>query len=77
MPDVVWVKKQVEMAEMAPESKVIAIDFCAIYIAYKNYKDKYPNMIFAKGDISNTKINDSMIDFTLCDQVIKAYFRSI
>ena len=37
------------LAEMAPESKVIAIDFSdSIYIAYKNYKDKYPNMIFAK-----------------------------
>ena len=58
-------------ASLAPNSKVIGIDFSsASYVAYKKYKDIYSNLVFARGDIAKTKLPDNFSGFTVCDQVI-------
>ncbi len=58
-------------ASLAPKSKVIGIDFSsASYTAYQNYKEKFSNLIFAKGNIANTRLPSGSIGFTVCDQVI-------
>tara|TARA_B110000008_G_scaffold277004_1_gene317434 strand:- start:13 stop:966 length:954 start_codon:yes stop_codon:yes gene_type:complete len=58
-------------AKLAPNSKVIGIDFSsASYTAYQRYKNEYSNLIFAKGDIANTFFDSGCIGFTVCDQVI-------
>ena len=51
-----WARFQAAwFASLSPNSKVIGIDFSsASYEAHKKYKDTYPNLIFAKGDIANT-----------------------
>ena len=38
--------------------------------AHRRYSNKYPNITFVKGDISDTKIFEGMVDITICDQVI-------
>lgn len=58
-------------ASLAPASKVIGIDFSsASYAAHERYKNEYSNLVFAKGDISNTLLEASSIGLTVCDQVI-------
>jgi ubiquinone/menaquinone biosynthesis C-methylase UbiE len=58
-------------ARLAPNSKVIGIDFSsASYNAYQRYKDEFSNLVFAKGDIANTLLDAGSIGFTVCDQVI-------
>jgi ubiquinone/menaquinone biosynthesis C-methylase UbiE len=58
-------------ASLAPNSKVIGIDFSsASYTAYQRYKDDFSNLIFAKGDIASTLLPSGSIGFTACDQVI-------
>lgn len=58
-------------ASLAPNSKVIGIDFSsASYTAFQRYKNEFPNLIFAKGNIANTLLPSNSIGFTVCDQVI-------
>ena len=58
-------------ATLAPRSKVIGIDFSsASYTAYQRYKNDFPNLVFAKGDIANSFLPTGSIGFTVCDQVI-------
>ncbi len=58
-------------ASLAPNSKIIGIDFSsASYIAYQRYKDEFPNLLFAKGDIAKTLLPSDSTGFTVCDQVI-------
>ena len=65
------VTSQHGLASLAPNSKVIGIDFSsASYVAYKRYKDEFSNLIFAQGDIANTLLPSGSIGFTVCDQVI-------
>lgn len=57
-------------ARLSPNSIVLGIDISdAILLAAKNFND-LPNLFFLKGDIANTGLQDGMIDFTVCDQVI-------
>ena len=57
-------------ADLSPNSLVIGMDYSdASYVAAKNYIDT-PNLFFVKGDIGNTKIKSSHIDYVSCDQVI-------
>ena len=61
-------------ATLAPNSKVIGIDFSsASYTAYQRYKDELPNLFFAKGDIANTLLPNGSIGFTVCDSSNHAY----
>lgn len=63
--------KSAWFASLSPKSKVIGIDYStASYVAYRKYKDKYKNLIFAQGDIASTKLPAETIGFTVCDQVI-------
>ena len=63
--------KSAWFASLAPNSKVIGIDFSsASYIAHQRYKDEFSNLIFAQGDIANTLLPSGSIGFTICDQVI-------
>jgi SAM-dependent methyltransferase len=58
-------------SELSPDSTVFAIDYSsAIRVAHHRYKDTYPNIIFACGDISKTKLVSQSLDFVVCDQVI-------
>ena len=57
-------------ADLSPNSLVIGMDFSeAVFAAAETYKDT-GNLIFIKGDISDTKIIDASIDYVSCDQVI-------
>jgi len=57
-------------ADLSPDSIVIGMDYSdASYVAAKNYVDT-PNLFFVRGDIGNTKIKSSTIDYVSCDQVI-------
>ena len=57
-------------AELAPDSLVLAMDFSeASEIAATNYTH-IPNLLFVRGDIANTNLNDACIDYVSCDQVI-------
>lgn len=59
------------LASLAPKSIIIGIDYSsASEIAYHKYRDKYKNLIFAKGDIASTKLPNNQIGFVVCDQVI-------
>lgn len=59
------------LAELAPKAEIIAIDYSeAVLHAHRRYSNKYPNITFVKGDISDTKIFEGMVDITICDQVI-------
>lgn len=58
-------------ASLAPNSKVIGIDFSSsAYIAHETYKDEFENLIFAQGDIAATKLPSESVGFVVCDQVI-------
>lgn len=57
-------------ADLSPKSLVIGMDYSeSIFLSAKNYGDT-PNLVFVKGDISNTKIKSDSIDYINCDQVI-------
>lgn len=57
-------------AELSPKSLVLAMDFSeSCEIAANNYRH-IPNLIFIRGDIAKTTLNDSCIDYVSCDQVI-------
>jgi SAM-dependent methyltransferase len=57
-------------AKLAPHATVLAVDLSdSIFIASKNFKT-LKNLFFLKGDIANTGLKNSVIDFTVCDQVI-------
>jgi len=57
-------------ARLAPEALVIGMDFSeAAEIAARNYSD-LKNLIFVRGDISDTGIREVMVDYVSCDQVI-------
>lgn len=59
------------LAELAPHATIIAIDFSnAVEVAHKNYASLYPNIIFVKGDISETYLSEASCDIVICDQVI-------
>ena len=57
-------------AELSPNTQVLGMDYsdAAFSAAYK-YKN-VENLVFLKGDIANTHILDSTIDYVSCDQVI-------
>ena len=62
--------KSAWFAELAPHATVVGIDISeAINIAAKNYTN-FSNLFFLKGDIADTGLKESSIDFTVCDQVI-------
>jgi SAM-dependent methyltransferase len=57
-------------AKLSPESIVIGIDISdAALLAAKNFVD-YKNLYFSQGDIANTPLKETSIDFVVCDQVI-------
>lgn len=58
-------------AELAPNSCIIGVDYSdgAMY-ASKHFKD-IKNLVYVKGDIANTGLNDSVIDYISCDQVLQ------
>lgn len=58
------------LAKLAPASIVIGIDISdAVLLAAKNFSaDK--NLYFLRGDIANTDLKESSVDFVVCDQVI-------
>ncbi len=57
-------------AQLSPESLVIGIDYSeAAEIAAKRYSDQ-KNLFFVRGDIADTHIKESTIDYISCDQVI-------
>ena len=63
--------KSAWFASLAPNSKIIGVDFSsASYIAHKKYRNEFPNLIFARGDIANTCLPENSVGFTVCDQVI-------
>ena len=58
-------------ASLSPNSNVIGIDYSSsVNVAHQKYAQKHQNLIFAQGDIADTKLDSSIIDFTVCDQVI-------
>ncbi len=58
------------LAELSPDSLVLGMDLSdTVYRAAERY-GHLSNLIFIKGDISNTQIKDNTIDFISCDQVI-------
>lgn len=57
-------------AELAPQALVIGMDFSnACKQAARNYSN-IKNLFFVKGDIAETGLPDSSIDYVSCDQVI-------
>jgi SAM-dependent methyltransferase len=57
-------------AELAPHAIVLGTDISdAIDVAANKYRH-IPNLYFFRGDIANTHLKNSVIDFTVCDQVI-------
>lgn len=57
-------------ADLSPNSLIIGMDFSeAAEIAANTYTDT-SNLVFVKGDISNTKLKQNTIDYVSCDQVI-------
>ncbi|MBI4647023.1 MAG: class I SAM-dependent methyltransferase [Bacteroidia bacterium] len=57
-------------ASLAPESIIIGMDFSdSIYFASEKYQ-YLSNLFFVKGDIADTKLKPSSIDYINCDQVI-------
>lgn len=58
------------MAQLAPESIVIGIDFSDACLVAASYYADIKNLFFVKGDIANTGINQGVIDYVSCDQVI-------
>ncbi len=57
-------------AELSPNTQVIGMDFSdSVFIARETYKN-VSNLEFVKGDIADTKFNDSVLDYVSCDQVI-------
>lgn len=57
-------------ADLSPSTLVIGMDYSdAAFIAGKRYQDT-PNLVFLKGDIANTYLNENSIDYVSCDQVI-------
>jgi ubiquinone/menaquinone biosynthesis C-methylase UbiE len=57
-------------ARLNPNALVIAMDLSdSIFLASTRYAD-VPNMIFVQGDISDTWLRSSVIDFINCDQVL-------
>lgn len=62
--------KSAWFASLAPHALVIGMDFSeAAAHAAERYKD-IPNLIFVRGDISNTGFVEGAISYTSCDQVI-------
>lgn len=57
-------------ASLSPESIVIGMDFSDAVIEASRYYRGIENLFFIKGDIANTRIKESSIDFISCDQVI-------
>ncbi|OEK02503.1 methyltransferase type 11 [Roseivirga sp. 4D4] len=58
------------LAELAPNSIVIGMDFSQAAEFASNRYRHINNCFFIRGDIANTGINENSIDFVLCDQVI-------
>jgi len=57
-------------ADLSPDSLVIGMDFSdAVLIAAEKYNNR-KNLLFIKGDISDTPFLDSIIDYVVCDQVL-------
>jgi len=57
-------------AELAPNSIVIGMDFSeAAEQSAKRYAH-IKNLFFVRGDIADTKLNNGVIDYVSCDQVI-------
>lgn len=57
-------------AELSPETLVIAMDISeSVVIAAKRYAD-ISNLVFIQGDISQTNLHGSSVDYVSCDQVL-------
>ena len=57
-------------ADLSPTTQVIGMDYSdSVFIAKETYKDT-KNLEFVKGDIAKTMLQDSVLDFVSCDQVI-------
>lgn len=57
-------------ADLSPDTLVIGMDYSdAALVAAERYVDT-PNLVFAKGDIADTHINDGIVSYVSCDQVI-------
>lgn len=63
--------KSAWLAELAPDSLVVGMDFSeAARRAAENFGD-LPNLFFLRGDISNAPFADGSVDYVNCDQVIQ------
>ena len=63
--------KSAWLAALAPKSTIIGIDYSnSIFTAYERYKNSFPNLYFAQGNIANTQLHANISDLTICDQVI-------
>lgn len=57
-------------ARLNPHALVVAMDLSdSIFVAARRY-ESIPNMVFVKGDISDTPFRDGSFDFISCDQVL-------
>jgi SAM-dependent methyltransferase len=57
-------------ARLAPHATVIAMDLSSsVYIGKELYGDRQ-NLMFIKGDISDTGFNEEIFDYVNCDQVL-------
>jgi len=57
-------------ARLAPQALVIGMDFSNSANQAALIYNEVPNLFFVKGDIANTSLINSCIDYTNCDQVI-------
>ena len=62
--------KSAWLAEIAPQSIVIGIDYSEAARIAANKYGEHNNLFFVQGDIADTGIKNESIDFVLCDQVI-------
>lgn len=57
-------------ADLSPSSLVLGIDYSdSVYVAAERYETTN-NLVFLKGDIADTHIISSAVDYVSCDQVI-------
>ncbi|WP_088125103.1 class I SAM-dependent methyltransferase [Roseivirga misakiensis] len=58
------------MAELAPHARVIGMDFSESGAEASEFYGHIENLTFIRGDIADTGLKASSVDFVLCDQVI-------
>ena len=57
-------------ASLSPESTIIGMDYSDAVLEAARHFNQVRNLVFIKGDISDTRIYEASIDYISCDQVI-------